>query len=81
MKFHIVSPKQLPLSAKGMPMLNSNLDSFTDEDLVTMAYLNSLPDKTGARPLDGVTWLTDADLPAWQRSIGVAPSPLPKAST
>lgn len=53
--------------------MKSELDSLTADDLMTMAYLNSLPDKNGMRIFDLNLFEIEEDIDAWRRSIGIHP--------
>jgi hypothetical protein len=59
--------------------MNTDPDLPTMDELMTLAYLNSLPDETGQRLIDRALSSIEGDLQAWRQSLGTAASQAKKA--
>lgn len=63
------------------PTTESEIDSLTAEDLMTLAYLNSLPDENGVRPIDRALLLIDKPPPGSRQRTGAGDSPAATGSS
>ena len=62
------------------PVTGSEIDSLTAEDLMTLAYLNSLPDENGVRLIDRAL-LIDKPPPGSRQRTGAGDSPAATGSS